>query len=239
MYNFRRCVYEYNTQLIELDLRVTKDDFVVILHDAGVDRVTNGTGQVSDMTLEHVKSLDAAYWYPHLQGKGITIPTFNEFLDEFLQVEDLVFMLDFKDDDSINKTMAIVEERNIHDRIILGSVFPSCNNLLAELKSELTPLTTDATATLTVIMAYTTGFFSFCNIKHDIFGFLLLGKSSYFWTQGLVNAVHERGHKIILCNVDDEEVQKEAILWGVDILLTNRPHVLSKTIAMVSSVAGK
>eukprot|EP01126_Amoeba_proteus_P040772 TRINITY_DN4369_c0_g1_i2.p1 TRINITY_DN4369_c0_g1~~TRINITY_DN4369_c0_g1_i2.p1 ORF type:complete len:213 (-),score=23.66 TRINITY_DN4369_c0_g1_i2:106-744(-) len=207
MYNFRRCVYEYNTQLIELDLRVTKDDFVVILHDAGVDRVTNGTGQVSDMTLEHVKSLDAAYWYPHLQGKGITIPTFNEFLDEFLQVEDLVFMLDFKDDDSINKTMAIVEERNIHDRIILGSVFPSCNNLLAELKSELTPLTTDATATLTVIMAYTTGFFSFCNIKHDIFGFLLLGKSSYVCSSCFIPYLHPTNKQTFLFGTATKSLQ--------------------------------
>lgn len=48
---------------LELDVGYTKDDHLVVLHDNTVDRTTNGTGSVNDMTLAQVQALDAAYWF--------------------------------------------------------------------------------------------------------------------------------------------------------------------------------
>ena len=44
---------------IEMDVRMTKDGEFVIMHDASVDRTTNGHGSVSRMTLAEIKALDA------------------------------------------------------------------------------------------------------------------------------------------------------------------------------------
>ncbi len=49
--------------MLELDVGVTKDDRIVVLHDNGVDRTTNGTGSVNALTLAEVQRLDAAYWF--------------------------------------------------------------------------------------------------------------------------------------------------------------------------------
>ncbi len=48
---------------LELDVGYTKDDQLVVLHDNTVDRTTNGTGSVNDLTLAEVQALDAAYWF--------------------------------------------------------------------------------------------------------------------------------------------------------------------------------
>jgi glycerophosphoryl diester phosphodiesterase len=48
---------------LELDVGVTKDGRVVVIHDNTVDKKTNGTGSINDLTLAQVQKLDAAYWF--------------------------------------------------------------------------------------------------------------------------------------------------------------------------------
>lgn len=49
--------------VLEMDVYQTKDNQLVILHDLDVDRTTNGTGNVVDLTLAELRALDAAYWF--------------------------------------------------------------------------------------------------------------------------------------------------------------------------------
>jgi len=68
-------------QMIEFDVWLTKDNKMVVLHDATVDRTTNGKGKVSDFTLAEIKKLDAGSRMSP-EFKGIQIPTLQEVLDE-------------------------------------------------------------------------------------------------------------------------------------------------------------
>lgn len=75
--------------VIELDLHATSDGVVVAMHDETVDRTTDGTGLVREMTFAQVRALDAGYrftrdggkTYPW-RGKGLTIPSLDEALTE-------------------------------------------------------------------------------------------------------------------------------------------------------------
>lgn len=58
---------------LEFDVQMTKDGALVVIHDETVDRTTNGTGAVRDLTLEQIRSLDA--------GQGQKVPTFREVID--------------------------------------------------------------------------------------------------------------------------------------------------------------
>ena len=49
--------------MLELDVGVTKDNKVIVMHDTTVDGKTNGHGNVSSLTLRQVRRLDAAYWF--------------------------------------------------------------------------------------------------------------------------------------------------------------------------------
>lgn len=106
-------------RLLEIDLRLTKDMHLVIMHDSTVDRTTNGTGEVSEMTLEEIKQLDAAHNFPELRDQNIKVPTFEEFLEIFIPYPDLLFMFDFKDELAVQKTMEVVNQRNIGNRFAL------------------------------------------------------------------------------------------------------------------------
>lgn len=64
----------------ELDCYLTKDEAVIVIHDDSVDRTTNGTGKVRDMTLEELKALDAGSWSQALYA-GEPLPTLEESLD--------------------------------------------------------------------------------------------------------------------------------------------------------------
>ncbi len=77
--------------VLEVDVQASGDGQLVLLHDDTVDRTTNGTGKVRDMTLAHLQSLDAAYRWPYegrrfpFRGQGLVIPRLQEVLDAFPQ----------------------------------------------------------------------------------------------------------------------------------------------------------
>lgn len=62
MYAYRQSLAD-GADMLELDVHPTRDGRLVTLHDSRVDRTTNGTGSVYDMTLEQVQRLDAAHWF--------------------------------------------------------------------------------------------------------------------------------------------------------------------------------
>src|SRR5919107_1051893 len=62
MYAFRKAL-KVGADMLELDIGVTKDGKVIVMHDTTVDGKTNGHGTVASKTLRQVKRLDAAYWF--------------------------------------------------------------------------------------------------------------------------------------------------------------------------------
>lgn len=119
---FRNCL-EQGVYLIEMDFQKTKDGHLVILHDSSVDRMTNGTGEVSAFTLEEIRSLSLK------EGNGgenapLThekIPTFSEVLS-LLKGKALI-----NADKSWNYRSALYEhivKENAFDSVILKSRKP-------------------------------------------------------------------------------------------------------------------
>ncbi|WP_421893513.1 glycerophosphodiester phosphodiesterase [Marinoscillum sp.] len=76
---FREAI-EMGVDMIELDVRNTKDEEIVVFHDEFLDRTTNGTGAVHDYTLEEIRQLDAGSWFdPKFREERV--PTLKEALD--------------------------------------------------------------------------------------------------------------------------------------------------------------
>jgi glycerophosphoryl diester phosphodiesterase len=79
---------------IETDLQLSRDARLVALHDATLNRTTNGQGAVHDMTLAELRRLDAGSWFGS-EFAGERIPTIEEIL-EFAKKQDVVFYLEMK-----------------------------------------------------------------------------------------------------------------------------------------------
>lgn len=123
--------FKYSAQMgvdvLELDVHSTSDGTLVVMHDERVDRTTNGSGRVSEMTLAELKKLDAGYQftpddgktYPY-RGKGITIPTFQEILDSF---PSMTFNVEPKQvEPSVTKPLCeMIRARKMTDKVIVGS----------------------------------------------------------------------------------------------------------------------
>ena len=117
--------YEAGADMIELDLRLTKDEELIIMHDSRVDRTTNGKGEVKDLTFDEIKELNAGnYLCPE------TVPSFEEFL-LWVKDKELTVNIEIKEYYSqenekraqtcIEKTISLVEKYNMGERILINS----------------------------------------------------------------------------------------------------------------------
>jgi glycerophosphoryl diester phosphodiesterase len=68
--------------VLEIDVRLTRDEEVVVIHDARVDRTTDGQGEVGLMSLSEIRSLDAGRWLGE-SWKGTRVPILMEVLEQF------------------------------------------------------------------------------------------------------------------------------------------------------------
>ncbi len=103
--SFRRAAQE-GADAIELDLRVSRDRYLVVMHDPTVDRTTDGTGPVSGMALNDLKDLDA--------GLGERIPTF----EEALEATDLPIHAELKEAGAVEPLAKLVWRRGAAERIM-------------------------------------------------------------------------------------------------------------------------
>ena len=96
---------------IEIDMRATKDGEIVIMHDTTVDRTTDGTGAVSDLTLAEIKALDA--------GGGERVPTYEESL-EAVKGTGVRLLLDIKTAAVTERAVRLTEEHDMVDQVVVG-----------------------------------------------------------------------------------------------------------------------
>ncbi|WP_299537294.1 glycerophosphodiester phosphodiesterase family protein [uncultured Streptomyces sp.] len=94
---------------VELDLHLSKDGALIVMHDAEVDRTTDGTGRIADLTFEELRVLDA--------GQGEAVPLFEEVLDAVgspVQAE-------IKDVAAARSLAEVIRRRGIAERVEVSS----------------------------------------------------------------------------------------------------------------------
>jgi glycerophosphoryl diester phosphodiesterase len=105
---------EMGARVVEMDVRMTADGHFIVMHDARVERTTDGRGAVAKMTLAEIKSLDAGSWFaPEFAGERV--PTLNEALRHVKGRAGVD--IDFKagPEDSAARVAAILDEEGYAD----------------------------------------------------------------------------------------------------------------------------
>lgn len=100
---------EAGLDAIELDLHLSKDGALVVMHDTDVDRTTDGSGPIAEKTLAELRALDA--------GRGERVPVFEEVVDAVrapLQAE-------IKDVQAARALAAVLRERDLAGRVEVSS----------------------------------------------------------------------------------------------------------------------
>ncbi|MFC0525566.1 glycerophosphodiester phosphodiesterase [Pontibacillus salicampi] len=120
---------------VELDVQLTKDGQMVVIHDETITRTTNGAGYVKDFTLHELKQYDAGGWFPYPSMQRI--PTLDEVL-RLLQPTSLQVNIELKNDvipyaGLEEKVVSIIQEYNMESRIILSSFVPQSIQKVSQL----------------------------------------------------------------------------------------------------------
>jgi len=112
-------------EAVELDVRLSRDGEVVVIHDPTVDRTTDGTGQVHSMTAAELERLDAGHHFTPdvgrtfpFRGRGIGIP---RLADVIAGTGSTPLLIEIKTADALAPTLALLERMGANDRSVVAA----------------------------------------------------------------------------------------------------------------------
>lgn len=217
--------------VLELDVHMTKDGHIVVMHDEKVDRTTNGVGKISDLTLEEIKALevgvnwtqDGGQTYPY-QGAGLQVPTLEEVFQRF---PNYPMNIEIKQESPsmAGPFCALLREYGMEERVIVPSF---SDQTLSEFR-EICPEVATAASSSEVRNFVLLNFIFLSNLlSPDYEAFQVPQTSSGIPVviSSFVNAAHDRNLQVHVWTINDPEVMKHLISIGVDGIMTDRPDIL-------------
>lgn len=204
--------YDY----LETDVHLTADGVLLAFHDAVLDRVTDLQGRVCDLTLAEVRRARI--------GGREEVPTLVDLLDAFPECR---FNIDIKSDDAVDPLAALVRERELWDRVLIGSFSRRRIRRFRELTEGRVPTAADpwqvvvwrfSPSARVALLLGGTGFAAL-QVPHRHRGLRVT-------TPGLVRRAHAAGLQVHVWTVDDPAEMAELLDHGVDGLFTDRTDLL-------------
>lgn len=110
---------EVGATATEVDVRTSKDGQLFVLHDATLDRTTNGTGPANELTLEELKQLDAGSWFDK-KYRTQTIPSLIEVAQLCRGKIDLLLDLKEQGEDYDEQVAAVIGEHGDPSKTLIG-----------------------------------------------------------------------------------------------------------------------
>jgi glycerophosphoryl diester phosphodiesterase len=206
---------EKGADAIEFDVKLTSDGQVIVLHDPSVDRTTNGTGKVAQISLSALQALDAGAWFSD-QFRGERVPTLAEVLESVgrrLHLNIELTNYSTPGDDLVPRVVELVRKHGLEERVLFSSFF--VKNLTKARK--LLP----AVARALLVLPGTLG----------IIGRSISWRGDYFalhpnlasMSSRLVDRVHAGGKRVQVWTVNTEMDQARMTSLGVDGIITDDP----------------
>jgi glycerophosphoryl diester phosphodiesterase len=214
---------EYNPDMIECDVRRTKDGHLIVIHDATVDRTTNGKGAVAGMTLAELQKLDAGSWFS-LDFAGERIPTLNEVLD-LIKDSSTNLIIEVKEEHTEGQVASAVREKQMSDQVMIASFHYSVGVHLRELAPNIAfiPLKW---------LAEKADHCEAVRVADEAAAIngSLLGINYTAISPAMVKATHAANLQLMAWTVDDETDMRNLVEMGVDAIASNRIDVLSSVL---------
>jgi glycerophosphoryl diester phosphodiesterase len=219
---FRKAL-ERRADAVELDLRATSDGVLVCVHDATLDRTTNGSGPVADTTLAEIRKLDAGSWKaPEFAGESV--PTFGEALAVI--TPGAVCTPELKVTGIEKQAVRIIAEAGAQHAVIIVSFHDEALARVRELAPDMPTgwiVSRDPPEDRDAHAAELVGRAAAC-------GASLISASFTTLTHELLAAAHNADMAVWVWTVDSEEPMGELLAAGVDGITSNVPHVLRRVI---------
>jgi glycerophosphoryl diester phosphodiesterase len=237
MYAFEKAV-ELGVDVLEMDAHITKDGEIVLMHDEKVDRTTDGTGLIEDLTLAELKQLDAAYqWsndggatFPY-RGQGIQVPTLRELFETF---PDMRYVIEIKlTENPIHQPLCdLIREHAMQEKVVVASFHDDSMAMFRSTCPEVATSASRGEVTRFVILGkiFLSGWVSPQYQSLQVPWERSESKGIQVMTERFVRESHAKGLHVEPWTVDDPELMKQYIQWGVDGIMTDRPDLMMEVL---------
>lgn len=200
-------------EMIEMDLHISCDNQVVVIHDATLDHTTNLTGKVDQLTLAEIKLADA--------GKGERVPTLDETLD--LTTGKVRLYLEIKDPRAAIETLRIIRQRQCRDQVMLASFDIELMRRLGEEVRDIELGVILGNETFNPVVRWREAFpwRTLRQINYQVLCMQVELCYSY-----LARRIKAEGKRLYVWTADEDKQFARMIKRGVDGIVTNKPDKL-------------
>jgi glycerophosphoryl diester phosphodiesterase len=207
-----KLAYEMGVDTIELDIHQAKDGALVVMHDHKVERTTNGTGAVANMTLAEIKKLDAGVKFDE-KYQGEQVPTLMEVLD--WAKDRIQLLIEIKGypqpaDGIEEELLRQIVDANMVNQVLIKSFFHDSVRQIRALSAEgSTGILYASSLSNPVAIAQAVGANSLRNLH-------------CYWTENAVIAARKAGLQVSAWGVNDKSALERVVSLGLDSFGTDR-----------------
>lgn len=207
---------------VETDVRLSADGVPVLIHDETVDRTTNGTGRVADLTLAQLAGLDAGSWYDATHGDA-RIPTLDQFLALLAdsRKKALIELKGVWTAEAAAVVDALITERGVRSRVVLASFEHETLEALQVSAGELPRVLISRDLPADPI-AEANGFGAIA---------LVTNPTALEKDPTVVDRMHAAGLGVLLYTLNKKQSWSDALDLGVDGIITDKPSTLDGWLA--------
>lgn len=216
---------------LELDVHMTADEEVIVLHDPDLERTTNGQGLAARLRLSEIRELDAGFQFESadgqhpFRGRKIRIPTLAEVLAHFPQVP-LNIELKLDEPALVAGVKRVLERHKAMERVLLtAEEQPLMERIRASMPDVLTGMCTHE-----AIEFWGNG----GNPGYRALGFALQIPVEYAGipviTQQFVDVAHRVNLEVHAWVINDEAEMRHLVRLGVDGIMTDFPHLAARVL---------
>jgi glycerophosphoryl diester phosphodiesterase len=230
-----RLAFEQGAPMIEFDVHLSKDRVPVIIHDAKLDRTTNGKGYVSRFTPQELRKWDAGYFFDPMKrgefaqrGKGLTIPTFEEMLQEF-KTQRLAVEIKENTAEVTHKVVELVKKYGAENRVVVGSKYYEVSATMKQHYPHIQRFMSKREF-VTHYFSYKSGNKKVGKDVQAIASMPLEACGLAFGDGNFIQYLHERGITVFYWTINNPIVMKELKKRGADGIITDNPQLAKKTL---------
>ncbi|MGI9049548.1 MAG: glycerophosphodiester phosphodiesterase [Rubrobacteraceae bacterium] len=220
---------------LELDVHMTRDGYIVVIHDDTVDRTTNGAGLVRDMTIIGLRDLDAGYWfspengYPH-RGRGLYASTLSEVLNRFPQA---FVNLEIKEARPGIEAVVldVIRSAGAQDRVVVAA---ANHRIMRRFRKVSGGRVSTSASQLEIRVFYLFSRLRLERLLRPSYDALQVPPrygSVTVVTPRFVEAAHRLGVRVDVWTINNPVEMRRLLEFGADTIMTDRPGELSKVLA--------
>lgn len=217
--------YDMGADGIEFDVQMTKDGYLVVVHDEEISRVSDGKGYVRDFLLEDIRQFEFNRTHPEYHG--IKIPLLEEVLDHFSQKisksgKDFQFNIELKNniisyEGMEEKVLKIVKDIKVFERTLFSSFSHSSMLNLREIESK-----------ARVAFLYSDGIMDIAEYAKK-YNVLTIHPAWYHMNKkDTIESLKKKGIEVNIWTVNSGKDMRKFCDWGVNGIITNKPDLGSE-----------